>query len=297
MTEPSTAMPPIIVIGMHRSGTTMLTEFMRDMGVFMGSVRERNGESVFHLRENSWLLEQCGARWDYPDRIEMLLKNERLMDLFAAYLRERQRSARAATVFHGAGRVFGLMGRAERGLWGWKDPRNSLTLPLWLRLYPDAKIVHVIRHGVDVAHSLQKRYGQIIDGFDSQLKRSPTLFRLRPRRGVHLSDMNDLNFGLNLWSHYESACLNHVVELGKRAHSVRYEEFLEDPKHICRSLSDFVGFDMSGPSFEKATSKLRADRGFAYLSNPEASEFAAKQANVLAGFGYGPDGWLEPKTA
>ena len=25
--------------------------------------------------------------------------------------------------------------------WGWKDPRNSITLPLWLRLYPEAKII------------------------------------------------------------------------------------------------------------------------------------------------------------
>ena len=189
------------------------------------------------------------------------------------------------------------MGRAERGLWGWKDPRNSLTLPLWLRLYPEAKIVHVLRHGVDVARSLQKRYGQVIDGFDAQLKKSPARFRLRPRRGVHLSDMSDLGFGLNLWSHYESACLKHVAELGERAYSVRYEEFIEDPGRICRTLSDFVGFDMSGDRFTKATSKLRADRGFAYLGNPEASAFAAEQADVLAGFGYGPGGWPEPETA
>ncbi len=287
---------PIIVIGMHRSGTTMLTEFMRDMGVFMGAVREQNGESVFHLRENSWLLEQCAARWDYPDRIEMLLSDERLMDLFERYLRERQKSARAAMLFQGARRGFGLAGGS--GFWGWKDPRNSLTLPLWLRLYPDAKVVHVIRHGFDVARSLQHRYGKVIDGFDTQLTKSPARFRLRPRSGVHLSPLEtDIGFGVDLWKKYESACVKHVAALGDRAYSVRYETFLENPESICRELSDFVGFDMSGLRFEKATAKLRADRGFAFLADSEAQKLAQTQAETLAEFGYGPNGWLDGAAA
>ena len=287
----SNASSPIIVIGMHRSGTTMLTEFMRDMGVFMGAVREQNGESVFHLRENSWLLQQCAARWDYPDRIEMLLEDDRLMGLFERYLRERQRSVRAAMLFQGAGRGFGLA--KGGGFWGWKDPRNSLTLPLWLLLYPDAKVVHVIRHGFDVARSLQHRYGKVIEGFDAQLTRSPARFRMIPRGGVHLSPLDtDIGFGVELWKKYESACVKHVAALGDRAYSVSYEKFLENPEGICRELSEFVGFDMNGPRFDKATAKLRADRGFAFLNDAEARKLAETQAATLAEFGYGPDGWL-----
>lgn len=41
--------------------------------------------------------------------------------------------------------------------WGWKDPRNTITLPIWLELFPNAKILHIRRHGVDVAQSLRKR--------------------------------------------------------------------------------------------------------------------------------------------
>jgi hypothetical protein len=41
--------------------------------------------------------------------------------------------------------------------WGWKDPRNSITLPVWLKLFPDARVIHIVRNGVDVAESLYRR--------------------------------------------------------------------------------------------------------------------------------------------
>ena len=38
--------------------------------------------------------------------------------------------------------------RSTRAPWGWKDPRNSITLPLWQAIYPDARVL-VIRKEVD----------------------------------------------------------------------------------------------------------------------------------------------------
>src|SRR5207237_264153 len=41
--------------------------------------------------------------------------------------------------------------------WGWKDPRTSLTIPLWLELVPDLRVVVCLRNPLDVALSLRKR--------------------------------------------------------------------------------------------------------------------------------------------
>jgi GT2 family glycosyltransferase/glycosyltransferase involved in cell wall biosynthesis len=41
--------------------------------------------------------------------------------------------------------------------WGWKDPRNSLTLPFWLSLLPDLQVVICLRNPLEVALSLRKR--------------------------------------------------------------------------------------------------------------------------------------------
>ena len=43
---------PIIITGMHRSGTSLLTNFLSDCGVFMGKSLDGNYESVFFQRIN-----------------------------------------------------------------------------------------------------------------------------------------------------------------------------------------------------------------------------------------------------
>ena len=40
---------PIIIIGMHRSGTTLLSKLLEKCGVFMGTKKEENNESIFFL--------------------------------------------------------------------------------------------------------------------------------------------------------------------------------------------------------------------------------------------------------
>lgn len=44
-------------------------------------------------------------------------------------------------------------------LWGWKDPRTCLTLPVWRRLVSRARYVICLRNPVDVARSLERRDG------------------------------------------------------------------------------------------------------------------------------------------
>ena len=41
--------------------------------------------------------------------------------------------------------------------WGWKDPRTTITFPIWLQVFPKAKILHILRNGVDVAISIYRR--------------------------------------------------------------------------------------------------------------------------------------------
>jgi hypothetical protein len=41
--------------------------------------------------------------------------------------------------------------------WGFKDPRLCVVLPLYLKLFPKAQVVHIRRNPNDVAASLGKR--------------------------------------------------------------------------------------------------------------------------------------------
>jgi hypothetical protein len=47
--------------------------------------------------------------------------------------------------------------------WGWKDPRNCLTIPFWKQHVPDLRVIVCLRNPFDVALSLCRRDGFTID--------------------------------------------------------------------------------------------------------------------------------------
>ena len=49
-----------------------------------------------------------------------------------------------------------IEGFDSAGVWGWKDPRNSLTLPFWQDLLPGLKTLIMVRNPLEVAHSMKR---------------------------------------------------------------------------------------------------------------------------------------------
>ncbi len=56
-------------------------------------------------------------------------------------------------------RARGLLQQTFAGiqLWGWKDPRTTLTLPFWKELVPNARYVICLRNPADAISSIQRR--------------------------------------------------------------------------------------------------------------------------------------------
>src|SRR5262249_37801388 len=65
MSRPA-AVSPVIIVGMHRSGTSMITGILQDLGLFVGYNLDENNEPLFFANLNNWLLRQCAAEWDFP---------------------------------------------------------------------------------------------------------------------------------------------------------------------------------------------------------------------------------------
>ena len=55
---------PIIIVGMHRSGTTMITDMLQQLGLFMGWVLQENSEALFFVQRNERLMNACGGSWE-----------------------------------------------------------------------------------------------------------------------------------------------------------------------------------------------------------------------------------------
>ena len=78
--------PPVLVVGCHRSGTTVVTQLLRDAGIFVGGDLDANLESRFFIEQNSFILRACGGSWDWPEAVPSLLNDESLTSGMQAYL-------------------------------------------------------------------------------------------------------------------------------------------------------------------------------------------------------------------
>jgi len=148
---------PIIIIGMHRSGTTMLVMILMELGFFPGAKLDKNLESIYFIRLNKWVMRRAGGAWDYPMPTHHLLQDS---DYFLEVKKILHNSLKSRSFAEYSGSkkdwIFNTKSNISR-MWGWKDPRNTFTFPIWNSIFPKAKLIYIKRNGVDVASSLLHR--------------------------------------------------------------------------------------------------------------------------------------------
>ncbi len=203
--------PPIVVIGMHRSGTSLLARILSDLGVHMGDELEANHEAVTFLKANNELLKSAGAYWAKPRPFLSQLEDE-------SFLSRCEHRARESL-----GKHFASYGDASRMReWGWKDPRNTLTLPVWRRCFPAASVIHVVRNGLDVALSLFRRERRRWINKGAEKRMFP------PTLGA----------SYRLWKTYTEAGLLHA---GRDSLRLRYEDLIGDPEGSLAQIAELAG--------------------------------------------------------
>src|SRR5580658_5081957 len=80
------AVQPVILLGMHRSGTAMIARLLDELGLFQGSELQDDHESTWFLAINDILLERVNAAWDNPAPIRAFLADSAAFDLTARCL-------------------------------------------------------------------------------------------------------------------------------------------------------------------------------------------------------------------
>lgn len=282
--------PPIIIIGMHRSGTSMLTRMLEDMGLFMGAKKDKNNEAKFFFHINEWLFRECNAAWDNPKFFKQFLNDKELRSYAVNYIRLLIKTP-YVILFLGLSKF--LRYRTFENLdisWGWKDPRNTYTLPLWLDIFPNAKVIHIYRHGVDVAQSLKARHEETLNRL-VKVKSPKKLFYwymwIRRRRHLWLTiRCASLEGGISLWEEYWRQARIHVDALKERAIEVKYEDFLAEPIEILKCLSHFCELPVTESIIKEMAGRVKKRRAYAYMSNPKLQQFAERVSARLRLFGY-----------
>jgi hypothetical protein len=189
----------VLVIGMHRSGTSALAGALDAMGFDAGPPDdlmegdEGNPQGYFELRTiaslNDEILSHYLGRWDSPP---LLVPGWERDDAARAYA-TRARDA-LAELYAGSAYVL-------------KDPRISLLLPLWREVTNVGTCALVIvREPLEVAASLTRRNGL------------PTVS------------------GLALWAAYNRALLRDLA--GMAVHVCSYTDLVNDPSTVLSQVRD-----------------------------------------------------------
>jgi hypothetical protein len=194
----------VCVIGMHRSGTSLVTRVLNLVGLDLGPEAHLMGpsranqtghwESVPISDLNDEILARLGGTWSEPPRLPPGW--ERSPDL--AKPRKQARELIESDF-------------ADAKLWGFKDPRASLTAPFWQRIIGRMDYVICLRNPMDVAASLAARRSE------------PVPF----------------GQGVDLWLTYTRSAL--AATAGHRREFVFYEDLMADPDPVVMRLAKFIG--------------------------------------------------------
>ena len=198
---------PVVVVGMHRSGTSLTAAILVSAGLHLGEkltpASHANAEDYFEDLEFVSLhraaLEALGHD---PDGYAEVVLGEMPGSL----------EARAQAL---------VDARAFRHPWGWKDPRTTLFLPFWERLLPQASFVFVYRSPWEVIDSLYRRG-------DLQVRQEPAA-------------------SARLWSHYNSVILGALSRMGDRGRLFDLDDIVACPGAFVQRVSHVFGLELRPP--------------------------------------------------
>ncbi len=193
----STLNQPVIIAGMHRSGTSMVTQVLKSAGVYLGADEDLLGpspdnekghlENLCFLSINERILTLFGGGWDYPPHFSEGWENSPVLDSLKID-------------------AINLISHFKKyPFWGWKDPRNTILIPFWKSLLPNAKIILCLRNPIEVAKSLYKRnYFSYAASWNLWLQYYETWIRT-------LTDENYIITHYDAWFHNPTAELERLL--------------------------------------------------------------------------------------
>ena len=147
----------------------MVSELLDQLGLFVGKELQDDHESTYFLDLNDIILSRVNAAWDHPLPLLDFFKSDEAVRMTAEAL-AADVSSRQIKKFLGKG----SLEKFDKP-WGWKDPRTVFTLPLWLKMFPDSRLVYIVRNGIDVAKSLMVRERKLLklrtERFDKRMSK------------------------------------------------------------------------------------------------------------------------------
>jgi len=144
MTENKIDNKAVIVLGMHRSGTSLMAGILRILGVNMG--KELLGANAYNVR-------------GYFEDVDFLRLNEKMLSRMKTSWDNPPRERIDAEKLKSFESEIEKLLSQKKGLWGWKDPATVFFVEQYLPWTENPHFIYCFRNHYDIALSLQERNG------------------------------------------------------------------------------------------------------------------------------------------
>jgi hypothetical protein len=254
----------LMILGMHRSGTSLVTQWLFRCGLHVGTrlLAGGIGNVEGHFEDEDFYNLHC--EW----LTKRQLTHTGLIDHSPVLTDEEVQQVQTLLV----------QKHAERNQWSWKEPRTCLWLSVYNRLLPDAYSFVVVRSFNDTVNSLVMREYRMEDRVHQQkVQRKKGIHRLKwkylkAKRPKYYFRLYAEEY-LGVWVHYYEQIVAHYESLPTSQRLlVSYEELLQDDTAVSNYLTHEWGFSLQPIPFKEVFKKelLSQTRNIArYVKNKE----------------------------
>ena len=236
---------PLLITGMHRSGTTLLVKILEKNGIFFGAYQDHNQESIFFQRLNRWLVSFNNSYWDNPKSFDTL--DNKNLDFLISKCNKSIQNKILILYYFGFKNIFLNNSFSSYDLpWGWKDPLNTFTLDIWSKIFPCISVINIVRNPIDVSCSLINRQSKMKSHDLKNLKKyfNSLIPILSINKGAVFRsfEINTIDDCLILYKKYQDKIkLNNLKNI--KQINIKYEDLVNNTEDELIKIYSFCGID------------------------------------------------------
>lgn len=239
---------PVVIGGVGGSGTRLVAQCLEELDYFIG-------HDLNEAKDNLWftlLFKYIEIMKSSDDEFSSLLSIFYQTMLDAKPLSDKQRSTIMKLVRDDRNQRIDFLAKRANSLflehqklptnkrWGWKEPNTHIVLDRLLHFIPDMKYIHVVRNGMDMAHS-NNQYQQLLWG----------------RHFVGADFEVTPYFSLKYWSVVHQRLIHIAKPLGENFLLLNFDEFCNNPDTEIPKLIKFLGFTADNDTQQHLASLIK----------------------------------------
>lgn len=236
--------PFVAVGGIGGSGTRLVCELLKHLGINMGQVLNPSNDNILftYLFKNKKILDASDDEFSYHYQLFNYVSQGLTLSIEDLnYLKNIVKNYRLLPLVWAEKLLSQIKNPTFSSLeWGWKEPNTHIVIDQIIKLEPKLKFIYVKRSALDMALSKNQ----------NQLKLWGEYFL---QRRVEVTPRDSLAY----WCHTQKRMNELAKKMQSQFYLLDYDFFCQNPVQGISQLSDFLGFNQQRINTTKLVSMIK----------------------------------------